>query len=300
VHRYHVYSAWTQDIEDPEGNPRTVIRMRRSTNDGVTWSSQQDLDLLHPSGVQGANIQTGRTGRVYVVCVRGPGLGLGFVESDEDALPTFRLKSPVALAVGNPSPWLPSMTVDKSDPTRDHLYVVWASYAPGSHIRIMKGSALFSATPPTPAVVWDTANIGTVNPGSGLGSLPWIAWDECTGMLAVAWLDLRNPAGRETYVAVAQTRDASGDFVDADDLAWTELKASDTHWITSTIPTPGYDYIGIASGDGRVFPVWSDDRMQDSAFRPYASSILLWGVMEESVTAAAVDQGYVLALPRLA
>ncbi len=287
IHRYHMYGAWTRDAKDVEGNPTRVVHIRRSINDGATWPIQQDLDL---PDVQGANIQTGRTGRVYVIATR-VALGLGFSESKEDVLPDFELKPMIELPAAHPAPWLPSMTVDKSDPTRDHLYVVWASYTPGSFIRIMKGSALFSGTPQATAVVWDTANIGTVNPGTGHGSLPWIAWDECTGMLSVTWLDLRNPAGRETYIAIAQTRDSSGNFLDADDLVWTELKVSDAHMITPTIPTPGYDYIGIAAGDGRVFPVWSDDRTQESAFRPYVSSILLWGVTQSSVTIAAVNNG---------
>jgi hypothetical protein len=85
------------------------------------------------------------------------------------------------------------------------------------------------------------------------------------------------------------TRDASGSFLNANSLTWTELKVSGAHWTTSTIPTPGYDYIGVASGDGRTFPVWSDDRSSTNNFNPWTSWVLLWGVKQDSVSASYVN-----------
>jgi hypothetical protein len=151
----------------------------------------------------------------------------------------------------------------------------------------MKGSAQL----PTSPVVWDTAHIDTVS--AGPGHFPWIAWDECTGMLAVAWLDTRNtpPAGRDTYVAAAMTRDANGNFLSADNLNWEKFKVSDAAWTTTTFPASAYDYIGLAAGDGRIFPVWSDDRSMPDNLKPYTSPILLWGVNQDSVTATPVNNG---------
>ena len=292
-HRYHLYSAWTESYKIDPNDPGTLVfdaKLWRSTNNGINWGSEQLLDhRFSPDDARGVNIQTGRTGRVYAIWQRTLGTArLGFSESNEDALPNFEMRPSIGLAVGTPNPYFPSMTVDKSDSAKDHLYVVWASSSQ-SAVKIMKGSAQLAGSP-TPQVVWDTSNIGTVN--AGPGHLPWITWDECTGMLAVVWLDKRNALGRETYVATAQTRDANGAFLTANNLDWTgTFKVSDTHWITSNIPTPGYDYIGIAASDGRAFPVWSDDRLQDSAYRPYVSRFLLWGIEQSSVTATPVNNG---------
>jgi hypothetical protein len=157
---------------------------------------------------------------VYVIWPRS-GPGFGFSESEEAALPTFDLNDPVVLSIAG-SDGLPVLTVDRSDSENDHLYVMWTNTLAPSSLRIMKGSAVL----PTQQVVWDTANIGTVTASDA--QLPWIAWDECTGMLAAVWLDTRSPAVRETYVAVAATRDSSGAFLAANNLCWTEFKVGMT------------------------------------------------------------------------
>ena len=106
------------------------------------------------------------------------------------------------------------MTVDRSDSDSDldHVYVVWKGpgLIPGdSDIRIMKGTEDLSQ--PTATMIWDqsSSQIGRVSADPNTQTYPWITWDECTGKLAVVWLDSRNPSGRETYVAVAPSRDAN-------------------------------------------------------------------------------------------
>jgi hypothetical protein len=60
---------------------------------------------------------------------------------------------------------------------------------------------------------------------------------------------------------------------------------SDAAWAPALGGTPsGYDYIGIAAGDGHAYPVWSDDHTGD--MRPYVSRISLWGVEQSTVTAS--------------
>jgi hypothetical protein len=269
LHNYPWYCGWENIFE---GGPVTSIRVARSTNNGMSWQ-RQDLDA--PTGGQGVNIQTGRTGRVYAIWVRDHELQFGFTESDETVLPTFRLVTAVGInPPTTPLAMFPSMTVDKSDPLRDHLYVVWASNQ-DQDIRVMMGTRDFADS----AVVWDALpqQLGKVNTATGPATLPWVSWDECTGLLAVAWLDSRNPTSRATYVATAPTRDEAGNFRSATNLTWTEVKVSDGSSPSGPLPGRGfYDYIGMASADGRAFPVWSDDRT--GIFRAYTSPMLLWGV----------------------
>jgi hypothetical protein len=289
LHRYNVYCAWSQAVEVEPNQPRVdEIRIKRSLTDGSTWPDFPEI-LDHGQSWRGVHIQTGRTGRVYAVWPRLLGAGFGFSESNEAVPATFDMNDPRGLSIGS-SYHFPVMAVDKSDAERDHLYLVWATAAfTSATVKIMKGSADF----PNQLVVWDSLNIGTVAADSA--HMPWITWDDCTGMLAVVWLDLRNPAGRETYVAVAETRNANGAFLNANSLSWTEFKVSDTHWTTAAHPGVGtYDYIGIAAAGGHAYPVWSDDRT--GAFRPYTSEFVLGGVIQSSIQHTIVSNGPALEL----
>jgi hypothetical protein len=119
---------------------------------------------------------------------------------------------------------------------------------------------------------------------------PWIAWDECTDMLAVVFMgsqdfassiDSLDQRGAHTYIAVSPAPEPGESFV------WQELKVSGASWCCDYTESY-YDYIGIAAGDGRVFPVWSDNRNNPGThlFHPYTSPVWLWGIEPESVTSS--------------
>jgi hypothetical protein len=230
------------------------------------------------------------------------GVPVDFLDAKEDCSMT----PPVTPGFRNKAVGLftrPVLAVDRSDTRNyqngggDHLYAVWAERQPDgaqtqdTGILIMKGFAPFVDQQGTVnRVTWYTDSIAVVNQDSGENDQwwPWITWDECSGMLAVVFMDSRNfgnQAGAETFVAVAPTRDANGIFLPASGLTWTEVKVSDVGWsgidCVSTLSDQFYDYIGIAAGDGRVFPVWSDNRT--GSFRPYTSPLLLWGIEQPSV-----------------
>jgi hypothetical protein len=290
---FNVYAVWSNVDTDFD------VEFAASSDGGDTWGPKVPLwtDSTDVEGSFGVNIQTGRSGRVYVMwpIQKSPGphaitARFGFNESPGNPI-SFAAQHQILLQgvvrgmdgedlrdKGNSirAVSYPSMCVDWSDPEGDKLYVVWAERAPGTNngtdIRLMKG---FRHTDST-TVDWDEENLVTVNQDRPPSDQwwPWIAWDECTGMLVVVFMDSRkdypSQAQAEAYVAVSDDEGSS----------WSEIVVSDDDWSPDT--SIGYDYIGVAAGDGRAFALWSDDRT--GVMRAYVSRILLWGVEQDSVS----------------
>jgi hypothetical protein len=172
------------------------------------------------------------------------------------------------------------MAVDYSGVLADSLYVVWSQRVSltRSDIALMKGHRAFSGT----GVAWDTENILRVSMDTEtIRFWPWISWDECTGMLAVVFVENSSPGVFQVKVAVSETHGTS----------WTELQVSDVPW-DGTV-AEGYDFIQIATGDGRALPVWSDNRVWPGTANnsAYVSPIQLWGIVQDSVSATATING---------
>lgn len=287
-HAENLYCGWTT----PDG-----IHIARSTTDGVSWDDPVDIDHLSLGGIAerwSVNITSDSDGNVYAVWANNQSSAnnvaksLGFSSSNtggatwatEDTIRTDLIGFGVTTnkLLGDKEMLVttyPSMAVDW---TTDHIYVAWASHVTSggeSDIYMIKSTDGGSTWSPKKRVNQDTL-------GNGKDQwFPWITWDECSGALAVTYLDSRTSNDSAwTYVSVSTDTSAT----------WQDIRVSDAAWAPDLGSTPaGYDYIGVAAGDGYTYPVWSDDHTGN--MRPYMSRISLWGV-EQGTASASYDNGF--------
>ncbi len=271
----NLYDAWTDFDYDENEND---ICISRSTNSGESWSTPVNIsnDLNAGSHNQGVNIQTGPNGNVYVVWSvyeswPASETALGFAKSTDGGAtyqtPTRIITNIKGIRQDEPTDHrvnsFPSMTVDQQ--TGD-IYIVWTNIGvPGTNSGTNQSVYMIKSS--NEGTTWSTpvrVNQNTYTEGE-YSYFPWISCDPVTGALSVIFYDTRNTTGYdvETWVAVS---------LDGGDT-WEDFRVSDVSFTTKAIPglAGGYmgDYLGIASLDGNVYPVWSDDR--DGVFKAYTS-----------------------------
>lgn len=228
----------------------------------------------------GPNVQTGPDGEVYVCWANyssgtWPADGMGFRRSLNNGGVSFDPEqiifhySGIAQFGNQPDPLycntrvndFPSMAVDKSCGFYNgRIYIAYPEKVSGigNAIRVRysddQGSNWSSPiTVSIPARSW----------------FPWIAVDDMTGDVCVAYyaFDTQNPCETNTYVAYSS--DGGNTFLNQ--------KVSDVSHITAPLgPLPGYagDYIGIAAHGGIAYPVWMDNR-GSGIWQLYISPLIL-------------------------
>ena len=243
------------------------VEFNRSTNGGVNFSAPIGLNSHWG---QGANVQTGPAGEVYVCWAdytNGslPEQGLGFASST-NAGQTFTAAK-VAFTYrgirdndngqtdfgGIRVNSFPSMSVDKSPGAhRGRIYVVYAARENGSS----SGRGIIQIRwSDNQGGTWAAAQ--TINIASGRQNwFPWVSVDDINGNIYVIYYSLDALTGFSTNTYVAISNDAGTTFINQ--------RISDVAHTTAQIPefTNGYcgDYIGIASHGGRAYGAWCDNR----------------------------------------
>jgi len=256
------YCAWT-DFSDAPGK----VKVNRSTNGTGAFSAP--ITLSQTFG-HGTNVQTGPNGEVYVAWAdytNGslPAQNLGFAVSLDGGV-TYASSRPFAYAgirtsnAGNPLFGntrindFPVIAVDKScGPFRGRIYVVYPIFSPGTTKSIIQ--CRFSDNHGT---TWSNAQTISI-PGGFQNWFPWVAVDDQTGLVNVAYYSMdvaANSTATNTHVAYSLDGGAT----------WADAKASSTPHTTgpinNTIFASGYagDYIGIASFGGQSWVAWGDNR----------------------------------------
>jgi hypothetical protein len=156
AYKNNLYGTWTEFI-DPPNDTKGIVRFNRSTDGGNTFS--QMITLKNGPG-QGANVQTGPNGEVYV-CYADygtgpassfPAIGFGFVKSLDGGVSFTTAKVAVSYTgirklynVNGHNTFedpnfnyirvndFPSMAVDKSSQShKGRIYVVFAAQQNGN------------------------------------------------------------------------------------------------------------------------------------------------------------------------
>ncbi len=261
------YCAWTNF------NSNGRIGFNRSTNLGVTFSAP--IFLSAGSG-QGANVQTGTNGEVYVCWsdYAGNGVhdlsakGLGFCRSvnggvsftsGQRVISYTGIRSYNAVTNDEENPLFnnirvndfPSMAVDKSNSAhRGRVYVVVPVKENGN------GKAVIQISwSDNQGTTW--SSLRSISIANGRQNwFPWISVDANNGNIYVVYysLDAANGFATNTYVAISN--DGGATFINQ--------RVSDVAHTTAPIPEfgGGYsgDYIGITSFNGRAYAGWCDNR----------------------------------------
>ena len=277
----NLYDAWTcfvsGDVNDSD------IEFTRSTNDGTSWSTPINISNAIAAGNhnQGVNIKCNNTGWVFATWAVyddwGGGLynedAIGFARSADGGL-TFSSANRIVSNIkgiresaSNANSTgknmrvnsFPSMALDVSGgPNHGDIYIVWANIGtPGTNTGTNVSVYMVKST--NGGVAWSTpSRINTVAASNHAAYMPWITCDPVTGNLYTIFYDDRNftDASSEVEAWVA--------FSDDGGTSWTDMSVSDVSFTPSPIPgfATGYfgDYLGISAYDGKVYPVWTDNR----------------------------------------
>lgn len=266
----NLYVAWTNF----GGSYDSEIGFTRSTSDGVTWSTPVAISTAVNAGShnQGVNIQTGPNGEVYALWAiydswPSDECALGFAQSLDGGVtfqPANRIITNIrgirttATLKNHRVNSFPSMTVDISNGAhRGTIYAVWSNIGiPG--VNTGTGIDVYMIKSTDQGATWSTPS--RINQDEfGLGKqhyFPWICCDSKSGTLSCIFYDDRNVASNKCEVFAANSRDGG--------QTWEDFKISDVSFTPSPIPglASSYmgDYLGIASQNRKVYPVWSDNR----------------------------------------
>jgi hypothetical protein len=266
----NLYNAWT----DFGGSANNNIGFSRSTNGGVSWSSQVNVSSAVNSGShdQGVNINSGPNGEVYVIWAIYDGwptdeTAIGMARSFDGGAtfePATRIINDIR-GIRNTgvnkdmrNNAFPSMAVDISGGENNgNIYVVWSNVGvPG--INSGNDVDIYMARSEDQGITWSVPVRVNQDP-SGMGHkhyFPWITCDPENGILSVIFYDDRNVGGSQCEVYCANSEDGG--------VTWEDFKVSDVAFTPSPIPglADGYmgDYLGINARGGWVYPVWADNR----------------------------------------
>lgn len=267
----NIYIAWTEFSNDTNDVDYGNIMLSRSTTNGFTWSSKLNISGTTGGFHQGVHLQTGPEGQVYgfysIYDQEGGMNAIGMSKSldggetwetrriienirgirELDRIKTIRVND------------FPVSAVDISyRTTRGNIYVVWANIGePG--INVGNDLDIYMIRSSDKGITWSAPiRINQDEPNMGhIHFFPWISCDPVTGSLSAIFYDDRNVDSSKTEVFCANSQDGSE--------TWEDFKVSDVAFTPSPIPglASGYmgDYLGISSNRGRVYPVWTDNRL---------------------------------------
>ena len=236
----NLYVTWTRFSFS------TNILFSKSTDDGVTWSSP--LTLSDQAGVQGSIPVVGPNGEIYVAWYGYTSSeGIYFAKST-DGGSTFNSNNLIADA---PNSWFPSMAVDlSSGPNHGNIYVTWDDTRNGDDDVFMSRSTDGGAT-------WSSTPLRINDDPIGNNKIqywPWITVNE-VGNVYIVFYDTRNTTNNNYIKAyLAESTDGGLTFTNA------EMSSEQSPTNTPNSDVRFGDYIGIDSYNGRVVPVWTDER----------------------------------------
>ena len=287
------YCTWT-DFNSGNG----AVAFNRSTDKGATFSAKIQLRSGTVGFGQGANVQTGPNGEVYVCWADHKQVvspykadGMGFVKSTNGGV-SFAPASVIFPYRGTRADEtdtiynftrvndFPSMAVDKSNGAhRGRIYIAYPeanATTQRSEIKVK-----FSDNGGT---TWSAGSVVNIT-AARQSFFPWITVDDKNGIVWVVYYAFDKTTGYSTNTYVAASQNGT---------AWLNQKVSDVPHITAPIDNTNFaggyagDYIGISAYNGVAHPVWMDDR--NGTWQIYTSALVgranLAGATEDATPVA--------------
>lgn len=245
----NIYISWSRLNLSPD------IRLIRSTNGGVNWSTPANVSSTATNG-QGSDPATGPNGNVYVTWVNFNYTTQYFNKSTDGGL-TFGTPQIVATGTQASIPFsqsgpttFPSIACDVSGgPRNGYVYITWCDGRNGD-------ADVFLARSTDNGTTW-SAPIRVNNDPMSNGKCqawPWIAVNN-QGLIAVLFYDTRNTPNNTIIEAwLARSSDGGATFTNevlSSQQSPTSVPNSDVRF---------GDYINVDFWGNRIVPVWTDER----------------------------------------
>ncbi len=242
------------------------IRVSYTTNSGVSWSTAQQVNSPSTTS-QGADVVVGPAGVVYVCWSKQSSVstGVGLAKStnggvnwtsNETIFNSNGTRSSSYNGWGLRTNDFPRIACDKSGgPRNGWLYIVddEVNLAPaGSDADVILHKSTDGGT------TW-SAGIRVNQDAVSNGKVQWFpcVCVDPTGGVNVLYYDNRNYPSVGDSCETYMSRSVDGGST------WTDIKVSDHRWKPAPEPglgTYGGDYIGITSGNGKIWPFWFDNK----------------------------------------
>jgi hypothetical protein len=263
------YTVWTNF----GGSFANRIVISYTTNGGGSWSSASPVSPPTSSGHhhQGCDVRVGPTGQVYVVWANCTTNGqestedsLGFARSTDGGV-TWAYSTNRAIDMngirtqsfggyGIRVAGFPRIDIDRSGGPRNGWIFVTACEKNVAPATDLADATCMRST--DGGNTWTKIRVNQDTPGNGKKQfMSAIRVDEAGGV-NVVYYDSRNIATNDSAeVFVSRSLDGG--------TTWSDILASDHRFKPKPIPglAGGYqgDYIGITSGNGKMWPYWMDD-----------------------------------------
>lgn len=268
----NLYCAWTEF----SSTGAISVMFNRSVDGGSSFSPPI---VLENGFGQGANVQTGPNGNVYVCWANYgtgtiPANGIGFTKSVDGgaSFSTYTVAFPYSgIRVSGPDPTFnyinmndfPSMAVDKSNGShRGRIYITYPAKENGN------GKAIIQVrSSDDEGLTWSGPYTVSI-PNGRQNFFPWIAVYDSTGTVCVVYYSFDSISGWSTNTYMAYSKNGT---------VWNNMRVSDVSHITDSISNPAFktgyagDYIGVAAYGGKAYPAWMDDR--NGTWQVYVSPV---------------------------
>jgi hypothetical protein len=229
----NIFISWTSF------GPQPGIKFRKGTNGGANWSAT--VNVGDNTSGQGSNVCSGTGGQIYIVWASN---GIKFDRSTNGGT-SFGTDYSLS-TVTNTGDSYPFITCDYSNRTsRGNVYVVWADNRSGNFDVYFQRST-------NAGVSWLGAPVRINDVTTGNQYWPMVQCDT-NGFIYTIYYDTRLGASQiNSYIAYSTN---NGD-------AWINNRLSDSSF-TDQEPNSDVrfgDYIGVDAFNGKIIPVWTDQR----------------------------------------
>lgn len=245
-----LYISWTRF----SGN--AGIKLTKSVNGGVNWSSATDISTPSTSG-QGSDLAVGLDGEIYVTWVGGTAADdfIYFCKSTNGGtsfgiVDTIAIGATPTITISSSGITFPSIATDISgDQGNGNIYVTWCDARSGDPDIYFSRSTDRGVSWSSPLRINDD-QLGN----SKMQCWPWIEVNE-TGKIAIVYYDSRNTTSNDIIEAYLAHSEDNG--------------ISFTNYKLSSVPSPTNqpntavrfgDYIGVDYVNTSIIPVWTDER----------------------------------------